>query len=96
MSVTFKTVRVSADNIFKAMREFDEQYSDSHDYDGWFSKGNYKYALQHDERFYPVKYILSKATGIASSDFSGGDQANTVFRDLGFQIVPKPSQPANS
>lgn len=94
MSVVFKAVRVSAEDIRKAMREFDEQYLDSGDYEGWFSKGNYKYAVQKDKRFYPVKYILSEATGIASSDFSGGDQANTIFRKLGFQIVPKPLQPA--
>lgn len=93
MSVVFKTVRVSVEDIRKAMCEFDEQHMDSGDYEGWFSKGNYKYAVQDNERFYPVKHILSRATGIASSDFSGGDQANTIFRDLGFQIVPKPSQP---
>ncbi len=94
MSIVFKKVDVSADDIVDAICEFDKRYTNSHDYDGWYSKDYYKYAVKYGERYYPVKHILSEATGITSSSFSGGEQANTVFRELGFQIVPKPSQPA--
>lgn len=93
MSVVFKTVSVSKEDILDAMSKFDKQHANPQDYDHWFRKGNYKHAVKHGERYYPVKHILSKATKIESSSFSGGDQANAVFRKLGFQIVPKPSQP---
>ena len=89
MSAVFKSITVSADQVFEAMRKFDDKYADSGDYDHWLSKSNDKYAVRNDGRLYPVKHLLSEATGVEVSRFSGGDQANGIFRSLGFEVVPK-------
>jgi hypothetical protein len=47
----------------------------------------YKYAIEHHKKLYPPKYILSKITNISTIDFSGGEQTNVVFEDLGFKII---------
>lgn len=88
--VTFKQKIVSIGKIFRVMRDFDAQYSYTNDYDSWLEKGNYKYAVQHDGKLYPCKYILSLATGVPTSEFSGGEQTNRVFRRLGFSVIDKP------
>ena len=35
----------------------------------------------------PPKHILSEITGVPTSDFTGGDVTNRVFRELGFPIL---------
>ncbi len=90
MGAIFKNVTVSRDSVLKAMREFDSQYQATEDYDNWMSKGNYRYAVRHGEHLYPVKRILSDAITIPTSEFSGGENANRVFRELGFQVIAKP------
>lgn len=92
MSAGFDKANVSTDNILKAMHEFNSKYPTSNEYDKWLNKGNYKYAVKHDGQYYPVKYLLSEATRTATSAFSGGNRANTILRDLGFQVVSKPSE----
>ena len=90
MNATFKGVDVADKDILAAMRNFDAQYSDTNQYDSWLEKGNYKYAIQHGDRLYPCKHILSETTGIGTSEFNGGEETNRVFRQLGFQVVKKP------
>jgi hypothetical protein len=41
------------------------------DSDNWLNKQTYLYALCHDGRLYHPKHILSTATGIPTTDFSG-------------------------
>jgi hypothetical protein len=53
-------------------------------------KANYKYAISEVDRLYPLKHILSQATGVSNREFSGGYQSNTIFRQLGFEIIDKP------
>ena len=88
-TVTFKQKTVSIQEVLRAMRDFDAQYMDTNDYDSWLEKGTYKYAVQHDGKLYPCKYILSLATGVPTSGFSGGEQTNRVFRRLGFRVIDK-------
>ena len=90
MKAVFKKVAVSSESILKAMDAFDSLYPETEKYDNWMSKGNYKHAVRHGQRLYPVKHILSEATSLATSEFSGGEQTNSVFRELGFQVIEKP------
>ena len=52
-----------------------------------------KFAILHDGKKYPPKYVLSlaakQATGVdlPSSSFGGGNEANHFLKDLGFQVV---------
>jgi hypothetical protein len=88
--VVFKGITVTAQDILAAMRDFDSQYPDTNEYNFWLDKGNYKYAVERNARLYPCKHILSRATGIDTSEFNGGKQTNRVFRQLGFHVIDKP------
>ena len=59
------------------------------DYDNWLNKTPYIYAIMYNSRIYPPKIILSMATGISTKEFSGGEQTNRVFRQLGFIVENK-------
>jgi len=89
-SVTFLRRKVTRQDVLDALNQFDSDYSDTNDYDSWLDKGNYKYAVQHLGRLYPCKYILSLASGFDRRDFNGGEQTNSVFRRLGFEVIDKP------
>jgi len=88
-STTFKGTTVSREDVQKAISDFDAQYRDTSMYDNWLDKDTYRYAVRYGEKLYPCKCILSRASGIPIREFSGGEQTNRVFRDLGFTVVAK-------
>lgn len=85
----FKGVPITYQAVYEALKDFDDQYPDTGAYDQWQEKDGYKYALEFGGRPYPPKYILSLVAGIDVSQFSGGDQTNHVFEQLGMIIVEK-------
>ncbi|MBK9940510.1 MAG: hypothetical protein IPP13_02655 [Kouleothrix sp.] len=91
MEAIFKTSTVTTQDILTALSHFNAEYADTNAYDSWLEKASYKFAIKYDGKLYPCKYILSQATGIDTSEFSGGNQTNSVFRRLGFQVIEKPN-----
>ena len=89
METIFKRKVVTRQAIVNALHEFDRQAPDSGPHAEWLSKANFKFAVLYDGRKYPPKLILSMASGIPVTDFNGGEQANNVFKKLGFQVVDK-------
>ncbi|MBE0411130.1 MAG: hypothetical protein IBX69_15520 [Anaerolineales bacterium] len=89
MLTTFKGKFVTRQDILDALQEFTLEYPLTESYDNWLQKGNYVYILRYGETIYPPKYILSRAAVIPISEFSGGEQTNRVFRQLGFIIEKK-------
>ena len=76
--------------IREALARFDRELRDSPDWQGWQENRAHKYAISDGGRLYPVKEIVSLATGVPVSDFSGGEgsgQANQYARRLGFNVV---------
>ncbi|MDG2319948.1 MAG: HNH endonuclease [Rhodospirillaceae bacterium] len=76
--------------IKRAIRKFDQDLRDAPEWKDWELKKNYKFALQYEGQSYPVKMILSLATGIDRNEFSGGKDAghaNSVVEDLGFKVI---------
>ncbi len=53
--------------------------------------------LQHEERTYPPKYVLSIASTFAEMEplewfeFYGGQPTNSYLTGLGFEIIPTPA-----
>lgn len=72
--------------ILESLARFDREERDSPKWRGWERKENFKYAIVHDGRLYPVKEIVSFATGAPTSSFSGGLQANGLVRNAGFEV----------
>ena len=98
-SATFKGRPVTCQDILEAMRRFDAKYPNTNDFTGssgdwkgkgWLENRTYTYAIQHQGRFYPPKYILSKASGVPRAEFIS-TEANRVFRELGFEVIQKPA-----
>jgi hypothetical protein len=72
--------------MLEAMARFDREERDSAKWRGWETKKKFKYAIIHEQRLYPVKEIISLATGVPTSDFGGGAQANSTVRKIGLTV----------
>src|SRR6266576_4600520 len=77
---------VNRDSILEAMKVFDASHRDLPKWRGWEKNDNFKYAIAHEERLYPVKEIVSLATSAPVSSFSGGSEANEYIRSREFEI----------
>ena len=81
------TIRVgTAEDMRNAMRQFDEELRATPEWEDWDQKQNHKYAINVDGRLYPMKEIISLATGSPKSDFNGGGESIRFVRNLGFAI----------
>ncbi|MCG6157721.1 protein kinase domain-containing protein [Rubinisphaera margarita] len=77
----------SRTKLLKALAEFDAVYRTSGRYRN-FPNGKHGYAIQFEDRLYPVKKIVSLATGRPVETFTGGaNSVNRVVESLGFKIV---------
>ena len=47
------------------------------------------FILEYNGKLYPPKYILSRVSGIDVMSFSGGEETNKIFENLGFAIRNK-------
>jgi len=89
METIFKGRTVTSQEILDALHEFSLEYPDTATYENWLRKDSYNYAVRYGEDVFPPKHILSRATGIPTTEFSGGEQTNRVLRLLGFNIENK-------
>jgi hypothetical protein len=78
---------VSADIILEAMKQFDDEYRSNAEWLNWQHNKNHKYAIERENQLYPVKQIISIATGQPVGSFSGGDEANNYLIKKGFKII---------
>ncbi len=83
---------VSHHVLLDALRRFDEELRPTPDWLEWEQGTRHKYAIEHDGRLYPVKQIVSLATGVPNSGFSGGDEANGYVTKRGLKVVSLPSK----
>ena len=78
----------TTEDVLKALEKFDQDYRSNPEWVDWENKQNYKYAIRYQERLYPVKQIVSLATGEPRNAFNGGVRAaNKYLRAKGFEIV---------
>ena len=78
---------VSSSKILEALHTFDRRYRNTPQFTGWESYGPQKYAISYEGKLYPPKVIISLATGVPRSDFSGGRESNSYLANLGFKII---------
>lgn len=77
-----------------ALKAFDRELRFSEAWQGWENKKSQRYAISEGGALYPPKQIVSMATGLAVSDFSGGDATNGYLEERGFEVVPLPNKRA--
>lgn len=75
------------EDVLKAMEQFDQNEGLNAEWLGWENKQNHKYAIYYSDKLYPVKHIISVATGTPVKLFNGGDEANNYLKAKGFEIV---------
>lgn len=78
------------DALLRAMEQFDRDSRGREEWIGWEANQTHKYAISYEGRLYPVKKVVSLATGIPVSDFSGGaasGQANSIVQNVGLDVV---------
>lgn len=78
---------VSRDQLIAAMERFDRELRETESWRNREQRGNHRYAIEHNGRRYPVKQIISMATGLAVSTFSGGQESNRHVMERGFSVV---------
>ena len=78
---------VTQGKIKEALEIFDRKYRNSPEFIGWENRGTQRYAIVEGGRLYPPKMIISLASGMKRSDFSGGYQSNSYLSKLGFVLA---------
>src|SRR5438874_677420 len=81
---------VPSSKIADAMARFDQELRSAPEWVEWEQNNAHVYAIEYDDKRYPVKQIVSMATGIPVSEFSGGrapGDANAFASAHGFKIV---------
>jgi 5-methylcytosine-specific restriction enzyme B len=76
------------EDIVRALSLFDAKMRNAEEWSGWEGRENHKWAVLHAGRQYPVKEIISLATGSPVGDFSGGAESNEYLEALGLSVVP--------
>src|SRR5262245_49780121 len=61
-------------DLMRAMIDFDQRLRSSRKWLNWEQNKAHKFAIREGSQLYPVKCILSIATGIPVRDFSGGEE----------------------
>ena len=85
---------VPCEKLIDALKEFDRQVLPTRAWAKWEQNRAHLYAIQHNGRLYPVKKIISIATGLPVTKFGGGGEANGyIEKRCGhvFKIVPRPT-----
>lgn len=78
---------VSNDELQAAMMLFDTELRLNEEWKDWTNKKNFRYAIFHNNKLYPVKTVVSLATGIPVSDFSGGGRSNSYVSKRGLSVI---------
>jgi predicted flavoprotein YhiN len=79
---------VSETKIIEAMTQFDKELRTSPQWASWEDNQAHRYAIKHNGNLYPVKQIIAMATGVASTSFGGGTEANNYLKERAFEVVP--------
>ncbi len=78
---------VSRDELLQAIKQFDDDLRQTSEWFDWEDKTSQKYAISYENGLYPPKQIISMATGIPVSQFSGGEQSKSYLQKRGFNII---------
>jgi 5-methylcytosine-specific restriction protein A len=73
--------------IEMALKKFDEELRESVEWLGWELRKAQRHAIEFDGRLYPPKKIISLATLMPVSQFSGGFQSNNYLTARDFKII---------
>lgn len=73
--------------LLDAMARFDRDLRPQSSWTGWEANKAHRWAIENDGRRYPVKQIISMASGDPVKDFYGGPEANSFITERGLNVV---------
>jgi hypothetical protein len=81
------TIRPSTkEDLQHAMERFDAEMRDAAEWRDWERNNSHKFAFVLNGRRYPMKEVISMATGTPKDDFSGGEEAISFADKLGLDV----------
>jgi 5-methylcytosine-specific restriction protein B len=83
---------VAPERLHEEMEQFDQTLRGTPEWADWERKDSYKFAIDWNNRRYPVKQIIAMATGIQKNEFSGGVEANGYLQRKGLNVVGLPGE----
>jgi 5-methylcytosine-specific restriction protein A len=81
---------VPTEILHAAMARFDRELRNMPDWANWEKNKAHLYAIEQANQRYPVKQVVSMATGLPVSEFSGGQapgDANAYVVSYGLKVV---------
>lgn len=83
---------LTRDQVLGAIAQFDRELRSEPPYLDWESNGNFEWVLTHRDGRYPIKELISLASGVPRAKFSGGPKAVHAMGDLGFVVEALPDR----
>jgi 5-methylcytosine-specific restriction protein A len=81
-------MEVSKEELQTAMKLFDRTLRNTKHWCQWKQNLAHLYAIQGANDLYPVKKVISLATGMAVSKLHGGPgRANAIVEEAGFTVI---------
>ena len=80
--------------MLAAFSKFDDDLKKQPELANWQENRAHKFAIRYNDQLYPMKSIIELATGTSVDSFSGGQEAVTFVKKLGFS--PGAGHGANS
>jgi hypothetical protein len=74
-------------SLLDALGIFDRELRGVQEWQDWTSNLSHKFAIFNNFQIYPVKKIISLATNLPVSEFSGGDQSNAYVTSRGLKVI---------
>src|SRR4051812_1554185 len=78
----------SHDAIIDAMRQFDATERTSDAWQGWERKAQFRRAIWHEDKEYPVGHIVASAEGGDSDYWMSEEEATEHATNSGFEVRP--------
>lgn len=82
---------LTIEQIVGSLEAFDQGLRETPAWKGFPDRilhNRHKYAIHHNGNLYPVKKILSLASGLHVTKFSGGAHANRRIEESGLEVIP--------
>ena len=75
------------EDLISAMELFDQEQRNTEPWSRWETNKAHKFAIKFNGALYPVKQIISLATELPVSQFSGGEEFNNFVQEYGFEVI---------
>ena len=77
----------TSENLINSLNDFDENYRSNAEWVDWNLSRKHKHAIKYNGNIYPMKFIISLATGMNRQEFSGGEESIRYIKGRNLDVV---------